>query len=292
MNFRRLFRPVLIRLEYLGFLLVAGIMRALPVETASQLMGLVWRTIAPRLHRQKRAMANLARAFPEKTESERRAIALAMWEGLGRIFAEFFHLEDLIESNRLTFASMEHFHELTRPGQGSVACSAHMGNWELTVALALRLGASPCGLYRQLSNPLIDAYVRNHRARFYPGGLFEKAGSPARKIIRMVEKGGLLAIMADLREGRGLNVPFFGYPAPSTPFPAMIARQLDVRLYAAHVIRGPGVTFTLDFEDIPVPHTENRAADIEAATAALQAAFERRIRLHPEQWMWGHRRWG
>ena len=33
-------------------------------------------------------------------------------------------------------------------------------------------------------------------------------------------------------------------------------------------------------------------ADILAATANLQAAFERSIREKPEQWMWAHQRWG
>jgi KDO2-lipid IV(A) lauroyltransferase len=72
----------------------------------------------------------------------------------------------------------------------------------------------------------------------------------------------------------------------------MVARTLSLKLYAGEIIRNPNVHFTIRLVEIPMPQTEDREADIVAATAALQAEFERTIRLHPEQWMWSHRRWG
>jgi KDO2-lipid IV(A) lauroyltransferase len=61
-------------------------------------------------------------------------------------------------------------------------------------------------------------------------------------------------------------------------------------LIAGRVNRtGPG-RFYVEATEIPVPHTDSRRADIEAATAALQAQFEVWIREIPEQWMWAHRR--
>ncbi len=43
--------------------------------------------VAPRNRRHQRALANLAIAFPEKTEAERDRIARAMWGNLGRVMA-------------------------------------------------------------------------------------------------------------------------------------------------------------------------------------------------------------
>jgi KDO2-lipid IV(A) lauroyltransferase len=100
-----------------------------------------------------------------------------------------------------------------------------------------------------------------------------------------------MGILADLRENAGIKVPFFGMPAPSTTFPAMVARSLDVPLLVQQTVREPGVRFRFRLETIDVPRTDDRDADIAAATARVQAAFERNIRERPEQWMWSHRRW-
>ncbi len=72
----------------------------------------------------------------------------------------------------------------------------------------------------------------------------------------------------------------------------MLARTYDLKLYAGEITRHPGVRFTIRLNEIKLPKTEDKEADILAATAALQSEFERTIRKHPAQWMWSHRRWG
>ena len=42
---------------------------------------------------------------------------------------------------------------------------------------------------------------------------------------------------------------------------------------------------------IAVPDTGDRRADVTAHTAQLTAIIERRVREHPDQWLWLHRRW-
>ena len=68
--------------------------------------------------------------------------------------------------------------------------------------------------------------------------------------------------------------------------------DVSFELYAGEIIRKPHVRFLITLREIDVPQTADRDADILAATASLQAAFEASIRRHPEQWMWSHRRWG
>ena len=279
------------RLEYGVVRAVAWLVARLPLETASNLSGVIWRRIAPFLGRHDRAMAHLAAAFPEMSETERQRIACDMWEVLGRTFAETFYLPEIFTSDRIDASgALEPLR--AHEGQGMVICAAHQGNWEVATMGLMRLGKEPAGLYQRVKNPLVDAFVREARSPYYPSGLFAKDPNTAMKLMRLLKRGGCLAMLADLRENSGVKVPFFGRNAPSTPFPAMMARNLGIPLFAGRIIREPGVRFRLSMEKIEVPVTHDKEADILTATANLQAAFERSIREKPEQWMWAHQRWG
>ncbi|MGO8800675.1 MAG: lysophospholipid acyltransferase family protein [Roseiarcus sp.] len=279
------------RIEYIGFLAIAGVIRALPLETASRWSGAGWRLVAPRLHRHRRALDNLALAFPEKSPAEIRRMALGMWDNLGRTFAEFFHLDEIVNSDRIQFEGPELFEAVRARGGAMVACGLHMANWEITSQAALRAGARPAGVYQKITNPLVDSYINSVRAPFYPGGLMEKSSHTARALLRYAREGGCAAFLADQREGRGVDAILFGRPAPSATFPAQIARAAKVPLYVCRAKRINGVHFSLRFEPVAVPHTADREADVAEATRAIQATFERMIREAPEQWMWAHRRW-
>jgi Kdo2-lipid IVA lauroyltransferase/acyltransferase len=87
--------------EYFAFRLTAAMAAALPLEVASRLSGLGWRLVAPRLGRHQRALDALAFAFPEMSAAERQRIAVAMWDNLGRTFAEFFHIKRIVEERRI-----------------------------------------------------------------------------------------------------------------------------------------------------------------------------------------------
>jgi KDO2-lipid IV(A) lauroyltransferase len=278
------------KLEYGVFLALAKLVRALPVETASCAMGRGWRLFAPLSSRHKRALTHLALAFPEKSSAELDAIARGMWEMLGRVFAEMFHLDDIVASGRLVLD--EGFKAMLPDDRCFVAVAAHQGNWELGGASIVLTGAQPAGIYQRIKNPLVDAYVRELRTKSYPGGLFAKSDDAVRQVIRHVRRKGAVTTMGDLRDNRGIPVPFFGRPAPTSPFPALIARRFDIPLFAGNIIREPGVRFRAELVRVEVPKTDDIDADIAAATANLHKAFEDMIRARPQDWMWAHRRWG
>jgi KDO2-lipid IV(A) lauroyltransferase len=279
-------------IEYAGFRFVGAVFAVLPIEMASSLSGFFWRLIAPYLRRHQRALDNLAAAFPEKTSAECDKIARAMWENLGRTFAEFFHLEELNTGDRVVLEPSPEFASLRALAPSAVVCGMHMGNWEVVVIAALRSGFRPAGVYQRITNPLVDDYVRRVREPLYPGGLLEKSSRTAVQLMRYAKGGGCAAFLADQREGRGLPTPFFGRPAPSTPFPALVAETLDLPLYAFRVKREKGARFSIRTEPVALQRSGNRDADVAATTAALQATYERFVREAPEQWMWAHRRWG
>ncbi len=283
-------KPLRYRLEYHAFRAAQATATALPLEAVSWSSGLAWRLIAPRLHRQERALHNLKLAFPELSEAERRRIAGAMWENLGRTFGESFHLREIAEGGRIRFEPMEQLEEIIRGGP-CVVCGLHLGNWELVAYASRLMGVDFTGVYQRLSNPLVDEESRKLRAFLYEGGLLPKTPVTARSLVKAARSGGYPAFLADLRDDNGAAVPFFGRPALATVFPALLARRTGLPLYAGAAFREPDVRFVIRGERVPIPETGDPAADAVAGTAALHAQFEAFIRRAPEQWMWAHRKW-
>lgn len=280
------------RIEYAVLRLVASLFGCLSLEQASTVSGKLWRWVAPHLKRHARALNHLSAAFPEKSAQEIDIIARDMWECLGRTFAESLRLNEMYAQKRLDSSAIV---PLIAPymaqGKGMVICGAHQGNWEIGTMGLIQEGVSPVGLYQSVKNPLVDAYVHGLRSPFYPGGLLAKAPDTAMKLMRQIKRGGTLAMLGDLRDRVGISATFFGRSANSTPFPAMLARHLDVPLFVAQIVRHPDVRFTLTMHEIEVPRTDDKNADIAVATQRLQDAYEASIRRHPEQWMWAHQRW-
>ena len=278
------------RVEYVAFRAAAAILTALPLDRASAVSGFLWRLVAPRLKRQKRALDNLALALPGLSQAERQRITLAMWDNLGRSFAEFFHIDEIVRDRRIALEPLETFEAVVKGGP-FVVCTLHLGNWELASQAGLRFGLPIAGVYQKLTNPLVDRWLYERRRPLYPGGLFDKSPATSRALIKLARAGGYAAFVADLREGRGIEAPFFGRPAWSNPFPALVARTAAIPIYAVAVVRTKGAHFTMRIEPVAVSRSDDRDADVKATTAAIQARFEQFVRSAPEQWMWAHRKW-
>lgn len=279
-------------LEYLGFRAAGLIFRCLGLEAASAASGALWRHVAPFSKRHGRALGHVALALPGKPEAERETIVRAMWENLGRTFAESFFLPEIAGSDRVTCDDRTALDAWLKWPGGKVACSAHLANWELAVVPALRERLALWSIFQRLKNPLVDGRVRGMRAFLYPGGLVAKAEGVPRQFLRIVRDGGAVAVLADLRDFTGISVPFLGRPAPSTTFPALLAVSAGSPVLVCCMRRLPGVRFRQSYALVTMPESGDRRADIAAVTAGIQAALDLFIRDWPEQWMWAHRRWG
>jgi Kdo2-lipid IVA lauroyltransferase/acyltransferase len=290
-------------LEYVLLRGIIAFVRVFPLDTGREISARAWRVLAPHGRRHRRALDNLAIAFPEKSEAERNRIALAMWENLGRVMAETMQLDRILkEPERIEIENPE----LLRPYVGkmgaAIVCSLHMGNWELAMWPLTQIGAKPAGVYRLVDNPYIDLYLRSQRKELYPGGLFARGNAQkaafkgghdtARMIGSYVRQGGRLGFLADLYDRKGEAVPFFGKPARSTVIPVMLARRLGTRMWIGRCVRvGKESRFRVRMREVKVPWTDNPDADAKAALTEMQAQFEAWIKETPEQWMWSNRRW-
>lgn len=280
------------RVEYLGFLALRGLIRALPFKTASNLSATLWQWIAPRLHRHERALKHLRMAMPDKSEQERASIAQAMWGHLGRTMAESFLIDRIAnDPAMIEFALSDDVRQLLDAKRPIVFVSLHLGNWELVGLGATRHGVELAGVYQRIVNPLIDKSVTDLRAQYYQAGLFSKGHNTVKNLMALLRQGKSVGIISDLRDKRGVAVPFFNHPASSSPFPAIMSVMYDAPIVAAQSIRIAPDRFRMEAELVTTPDGASRDETIYNRTAAIHATFERWIRQNPEQWMWAHRRW-
>jgi lauroyl/myristoyl acyltransferase len=124
-------------------------------------------------------------------------------------------------------------------------------------------------------------------------GVVGKRGS-LDQIVRLLEAGDVIVFPFDQHAHRpdGIDVEFFGHPAGTFKSLAIIALATGSPVMPAASWREPDGRHVLRFEDpLPLVDHENTNEAIRRTTRAFNAALERLILRHPEQWYWVHRRW-
>ena len=280
------------RLEAFGFQALFDFLRLLGVERASGLGGWLLRTLGPLTGTQKTVMRNLRIAFPDMPSDEREALALAQWEQTGRTFAELAVMDHLTpEGGRVEVVGMERLHALRDSGKPAVLISGHLANFEVMAAVIMASGV-PCQVtYRAANNPYVDALIRQSRER-YGIRLFAPKGDGTRELMAGMKRGDSIALLVDQKYNQGPEVEFFGQPVNASPGAARLALKFDTVMLPLSVVRLPGVRFRVTaHEPIVVNQSEDKAADTLAGIQAANRFVEDRVKEHPVDWFWVHKRW-
>lgn len=295
-------------LEYVPVRALFAVLGAFPRKTALHVgttIGRLGYKLAGGLRRT--ALRNLEIAFPEKTASEREAIALASFENLGRVLGELSqfrkstrdNLQELIEfqfDTEESKASPERqaFEAERAKGRGMVLAGPHLGNWEIGVFAYSAFREPLTYLARPLDNPLIEDFTVALRSRFGNRAI-DKNNSVA-AAISILREGGILGVLPDVNvlHRDGVFVPFFGTLACTTSGVAMMAIRTNALIVPMCCVWDKkSQSYRVYYGDraIESPNTGDRHRDVFEMTAEMTAAMEKFIRAHPEQWLWIHKRW-
>jgi KDO2-lipid IV(A) lauroyltransferase len=281
------------RLEAWGAAFLVAVFGLLPLDCASALGGALARRIGPHLGISKRARLNLRRALPELSEPEIARVVAGMWDNLGRVAAEYPHLQKFRvfePGGRVETHGFEHVDRAVAAGRRMIVFSGHIANWEIGMLAGAQHGISVAQIYRALNNPLMDRMIarfRGDRGEFIP-----KGAMAARCAIAALRRGTHLGLLADQKMNDGIPVPFFGRPAMTAPALAALALRFDCDVLPLRVERLHGVRFRVTvFPPLPLPRSGEPHADAAALMARVNAILEAWIRDRPEQWLWLHQRW-
>jgi Kdo2-lipid IVA lauroyltransferase/acyltransferase len=271
-----------------------------PDKTADR-FGRIAQLIGPALREQRIGRANLTAAFPEKSPAEIEAILAGAWDNLGRIGAEFAHLDHIwdydtafpdrfcrIEIPRRTF---ELFYELKLDGKPALIFTSHLANWELPALAAVAHGLDTAILYRRPNSASADRIVQKVR-RVNMGTLVPAGRDAPLRLADALQKGQHVAMFVDQYLTGGVEVTFFGRKTRANPMLARLLRQIECPVHGVRIIRLPGHRFRAEItEEVQPVRDATGRIDVQGTTQAITSVVEGWIREHPEQWLWLHRRW-
>ena len=262
------------------------IMRVLPLDAASGMGGFIARTIGPRLAVSRKARRNLALALPHLSQGARESAITAMWDGLGRNFAEMPHIQQIADE-RFEIAGMDIADTLRDDGAGAVMIGGHIGNWECaTTVMRRNLRLATGGVYRAPNNPHVARVTERLRTADPGIVLTPKGRSGTRDMVRAIRDGAHFVILIDQKYNEGISAPFFGRPAMTSPAFAELGRKFNCPVVPFRIERLDGAHFRFTLFP-PLELTDDPAENIARAHALL----ERWITERPGQWLWLHRRW-
>ncbi|WP_339915174.1 lipid A biosynthesis acyltransferase [uncultured Brevundimonas sp.] len=281
------------RLQGLAFAGLIAFLRGLGLERASTLGGRLLRTLGPMTRVHRTVLRNLTLAFPDMDPGERERLAMAQWDQTGRTFAELMMMDRLTPaSGRIEIVGAERLEAIRTGGKPVVFVSGHLANFELMPAVILAAGI-PCMIsYRAANNPYVDRLIRENRARYGVKLFAPKGGDGARELLAGLGRGESVALLNDQKFSEGPEVSFFGHPVHAAPGPSRLALRFGTVLQPMSVTRLPGVRFRLTVhEPIELEATGDRSADITRGVQAVTSFVEERVREHPVDWFWVHKRW-
>src|SRR3954451_19475278 len=157
--------------------LTTGLLRSTryfdPIKTAN-LFGRISRFIGRRLREDQIGRANLTAAFPEKSPEEIETILAGVWDNLGRIGAEFAHLDHIWDydpahpekPSRIEFSprTKELFDQLRDDGKPALFFACHLGSWELPALGAVAHGLDAAILFRRPNIESVDRAIERIRS--------------------------------------------------------------------------------------------------------------------------------
>jgi KDO2-lipid IV(A) lauroyltransferase len=270
-----------------------------PIKTAN-LFGRIAGLIGPLTREQRIGRANLTAAFPEKSAEEIEAILAGVWDNLGRLGAEFAHLDHIWEHDpafpeqsriELGPRTQELFAQLRLDGKPALIFASHLGNWELPAVAAAAHGLDAAILFRRPNSASANRIIEEIRA-VKMGTLIPAGRDAPLRMAEALRNGQHVAILVDQYFTNGVDVTFFGRKTKANPTLARLLRQIECPIHGARIIRLPGHRFRGEIsEEVKPVRDASGQIDVQGTMQVITSVVEGWIREYPDQWLWLHRRW-
>lgn len=183
---------------------------------------------------------------------------------------------------------LEHLEAANARGQGVIALTPHLGQWELLGVMTPDY-APITSLYKPPRDARVDATVKAQRARS-GNQLTPTTVSGVKAITRALRAGEFAGILPDQDPGSaGVFAPFFGVETNTMTLVARLAAKTGAEGIIGYARRLPaGQGFVLQFHRLEMSTLASNEPRV--AAGALNRAIEDCVRECPEQYQWGYKR--
>ncbi|MFA6815059.1 MAG: hypothetical protein WCS73_02040 [Lentisphaeria bacterium] len=234
--------------------------------------------------------ANLAVAFPEKSERERRELRKQNIRYMIEFGLDYMVLLRHPEQLKKRVIIPELPDAICAKDQPSMWCLPHLGNFEVLLYMLSFLDKKIAAVAAASKNAHFNKIMMGSRTRF--GLKILPVAGAGVACIRTLKNAFTVGMLIDQNispKHAGVFAPFFGLPATTSVMPATLARKMNVPFYTGACIRNAEGKFELLLKPLPKKLSEY-GSDYEITVAILKAN-EDMIRQYPEQYIWMYQRW-
>lgn len=243
-------------------------------------------------YRRQVVLQNLAIAFPEKTEAERKKIAKKFYRNLTDTFIETLKMISASKKfilKRVT-ANWEVVNTIKESGRSVQLHLGHNFNWEWGNAASAENFRIPIiVVYMPIENRIFEKLFYKLRTRY--GSILVRATHMREDFLPYRKNQYLLGLAADQNPGHPGNAWWFRFFDRATPFvkgPAKAAIINNVPVVFAFIHK-PRRGY---YEGVMKLAVENPAAYTEEELTRMFVRYlEQVVRDYPDMWLWSHRRW-
>jgi Kdo2-lipid IVA lauroyltransferase/acyltransferase len=243
-------------------------------------------------YRKKVVMDNLAIAFPDKTEAERKKIAKKFYHNFIDSFIEVIKLVsagDAFLQKRFT-VDISELNDLYETGK---SCQIHLGhtfNWEWGQLVLARLTKYKIMVvYMPITSAVLEKLFYKLRTR--SGNVFLPATNMREAIAPYLQTRYALGLVADQNPGNlkaAYWLNFFGKPTAFVSGPEKGARATGMPVVFACIEKPRRGYYHATVKLATEDSSQLREG---ALTLNYVRYLEEVIRRNPDMWLWSHRRW-
>lgn len=271
---------------------------AVPARAEPSLAGRFFQRFLPL--RGKVVTGNLKRVFGMAVDdAEIERLAAAHYGHLWKLLGEFIRFRWLSTAQKRALVrveGLEHFIAARDLGKGILILTGHFGNWEVSTTAGISQFPEMRGRFHFVRRPIKPAWLDRLVTRRFEAagfGVFSKRDS-LDAMLASLASGDAVVLPFDQHAGppEGIAVDFLGHAAWTFKSLAIIALSTGAPVLPASSWRESDGRHVLRFEAplAPIEHERTTEA-IRLNTRAYNAALEKLVVRHPEQWYWVHRRW-
>ena len=242
--------------------------------------------------RKKVARINIDIAFKEKSEIQKKWILLNCNKHYGMVLSDFLSQQSINKNNLDEyFVFNEEDIENLRKSNGGCILSAHIGNWEMVLpAMGLNKIKMDTVVMRQKNKSANDFYLTLRS--FDNISLIYKDGA-LKKLYKSIMEGHMIGLASDQNARKsGLKINFFGEPASFPKGAGKFHYKTSCRLFIVYCILRSDFKYHVYIKEIKLNRENNSEDEIINEIINVYANdLSLKIKQHPEQYFWFHKKW-